>query len=209
MMPPLPELLLPDVAAWRAWLEENHATAAGVRLVLHKKGGEVTALTRAAALDEALCFGWIDGQAGSRDEGSYLLRFTPRRPGSAWSAINVGLVDRLLADGRMAAAGLAEVEAARADGRWDAAYAGAASAQLPPELVEAFAGHPVARAAYDRLNGTNRYALYYRIHTLKQAASKTRKAAEYVQMLEAGQAPYAQNGFQEAPKRARKPAAGS
>lgn len=209
MATPLPELLLPDAAAWRAWLERQHASSPGVRLVLHKKGGTVTSLTRAAALDEALCFGWIDGQAGSRDAGSYLLRFTPRRPGSAWSAINVGLVDRLVDQGRLAAPGAAEVDAARADGRWEAAYAGAATAQLPPELVEAFEGHPQAREAYDRLNGTNRYAVYYRVHTLKRAESKARKAAEFVAMLERGQAPYAQPGFTEAPKRARKPAAGT
>ncbi|WP_417234909.1 YdeI/OmpD-associated family protein [Arthrobacter sp.] len=209
MATPLPELLLPDAASWRDWLREHHATHAGVRLVVHKKGGAVTSLTRAAALDEALCFGWVDGQAGSRDAGSYLLRFTRRRRGSAWSAINVGPVGRLGAEGRMEGAGNAGGDAARAGGRWDAAYAGAASAQLPPELVEAFAGHPVAREAYDRLNGTNRFALYYRIHTLKRAESKVRKAAEYVAMLEAGQAPYAQQGFAEAPKRARTPAAGS
>lgn len=206
MASPLPELLLPDAAAWRAWLEEHHAASPGVRLVLHKKGGSATALTRTAALDEALCFGWIDGQAGSRDAGSYLLRFTPRRAGSAWSAINVGLVDRLVAEGRMAAAGIAEVEAARADGRWGAAYAGAASAQLPPELIAALKGHPDAQEAYGRLNGANRYALYYRIHTLKRDESKVRKAAEFVAMLDAGRAPHAQPGFEEAPKRPRKPA---
>lgn len=204
MASPLPELLVPDAATWRSWLEEHHASSPGVRLVLHKKGGAVTGLTRDAALDEALCFGWIDGQAGSRDDGSYLLRFTPRRPGGAWSAINVGLVDRLEREGRLTAAGIAEVEAARADGRWEAAYAGPASARLPPELVEALEGHPAAREAYDRLNGTNRYALYYRIHTLKRAESKVRKAAEFVAMLERGQAPYAQPGFDEAPKRLRK-----
>ena len=205
---PLPELLLPDAAAWRAWLEEHHATSPGVRLVLHKKGGTVTSLTRAAALDEALCFGWIDGQTGSRDAGSYLLRFTPRRPGSAWSAVNVGFVDRLAGGGRMAPAGAAEVDAARADGRWGAAYAGAATAQLPAELAAAFEGHPRAREAYGRLTRANRYALYYRIHTLKRPDSKSRKAADFVAMLERGQAPYAQQGFEEAPKRTRKPAAG-
>ncbi|WP_372699849.1 YdeI family protein [Arthrobacter sp. JSM 101049] len=204
MATPLPELLLPDAATWRTWLEEHHASSPGVRLVLHKKGGTVTGLTRAAALDEALCFGWIDGQAGSRDEESYLLRFTPRRPGSAWSAINVRLVDRLAGEGRMTAAGTAEVQAARTDGRWEAAYSGPASAQLPPELVEALEGHPVAQEACGRLNGTNRYALYYRIHTLKRPESKVRKAAEFVEMLERGQAPYAQPGFTEAPKRTRK-----
>ncbi|MGP5725525.1 YdeI/OmpD-associated family protein [Arthrobacter rhombi] len=197
----LPELLVPDAAVWREWLAEHHIEAAGVRLVLHKQGGKTTTLTRAAALDEALCFGWIDGQAGRRDEGSYLLRFTPRRSGSAWSAINVGLVDRLVAAGRMAPAGMAEVEAARADGRWDSAYVGQATAKLSEELSAALDANPAAGMAYARLNSTNRYALYYRIHTLKREESKTRKIAEFVAMLERGQAPYAQPGFAEAPKR--------
>lgn len=160
-------------------------------------------LTRAAALDEALCFGWIDGRAGRRDEGCYLLRFTPRRSGSAWSAINVGLVDRLVAEQRMAPAGRVEVEAARADGRWNSAYAGQAAARPSEELSAALEASPAAQAAYGRLNSTNRYALYYRIHALKRQESKNRKVAEFVAMLECGEAPYAQSGSAEAPKRVR------
>lgn len=199
----LPELLVPDAAAWRGWLEEHHADSPGVRLVLHKKGGAVTALTRAAALDEALCFGWIDGQTGRRDEGSYLLRFTPRRPGSAWSAINVGLVDRLAAEGRMAEAGLAAVRAAQSDGRWGAAYSGPASARLHDDLAAALEHNPEALAAYGRLNATNRYALYYRLQTLKRAASRERRIGEFVDMLARGEAPYEQPGFSAAAKRER------
>ncbi len=199
----LPELLVPDAVSWRAWLAQHHADAAGVRLVLHKKGGDATTLTRSAALDEALCFGWIDGRAGRRDEGSYLLRFTPRRSGSAWSAINVALVDRLVAEERMAPAGMVEVDAARANGRWDSAYVGQATAKPSEELSAALETSPAAQAAYGRLNSTNRYALYYRIHTLKRQESKTRKVAEFVAMLERGEAPYAQPGFDEAPKRVR------
>ena len=197
----LPELLVPDAAAWRDWLAEHHTEAAGVRLVLHKKGGEVTGLTRAEALDEALCFGWIDGQAGRRDEGSYLLRFTPRRSGSAWSAINVGLVDLLLDAGRMAQAGMVEVDAARADGRWENAYVGQAAAQPSAELSAALDANSAAGTAYTRLNSTNRYALYYRIHTLKREESKSRKIDEFVAMLERGEAPYAQPGFIKARQR--------
>ena len=116
----LPELLLPDAAAWRAWLAENHASSPGVWLVLTKKGGRVTELDYAAALDEALCFGWIDGQVGRRDEGSTRQRFTPRRSRSTWSRRNVEHIARLTAEGRLTPAGQAAVDAAKADGRWQA-----------------------------------------------------------------------------------------
>src|SRR3954451_12069710 len=127
----LPELLVPDAAGWRAWLADNHASSPGVWLVLTKKGGQVTRLDYAAALDEALCFGWIDGQVGRRDEGSMRQRFTPRRARSAWSKRNVEHIARLSAEGRMTPAGQAAVDAAQADGRWQAAYAGAAAAEFP------------------------------------------------------------------------------
>ena len=114
----LPELLVSDAAAWRKWLEENHDTSPGVRLVVGKKGGEVTALGYDVAVEEGLCFGWIDGQAGRRDEGSYRIRFTPRTKRSQWSRSNVERVARLEAAGRMSDAGRAAVDAAKADGRW-------------------------------------------------------------------------------------------
>lgn len=120
----LEELLVPDVAGWRAWLESHHSSSPGVWLVLHKRGGSVTSLTYPAAVEEALCFGWIDGQARRRDEGSSCLRMTPRRPRSMWSASNVERVARLEREGRMRDAGRAAVRAAQADGRWDRAYAG-------------------------------------------------------------------------------------
>uniref|UniRef100_UPI0035AB6D83 YdeI/OmpD-associated family protein n=1 Tax=Actinotalea sp. C106 TaxID=2908644 RepID=UPI0035AB6D83 len=118
----LPELLLPDAAAWHAWLREHHTESTGVWLVLHKKGGQVTSLTYAQALDEALCFGWIDGQARSRDAETSAQRMTPRRARSRWSARNVTHVERLEGEGRMQEAGRVQVRAAQADGRWDAAY---------------------------------------------------------------------------------------
>lgn len=118
----LPELLVPDAAAWRDWLADRHASAAGVWLVLHKKGGTVTSLTYADAVDEALCFGWIDGQAARRDDESYLQRMTPRRPRSPWSARNVDRVNRLEREQRMHESGRAAVRAAQEDGRWEAAY---------------------------------------------------------------------------------------
>ncbi len=114
----LPELLLPDAKSWRSWLEQNHGTSPGVRLVLKKRGGQVTSLDYEAALEEALCFGWIDGQGTKRDEQSWRVRFTPRTRRSHWSQRNIERVSRLETEGRMAAAGRAEVEAALADGRW-------------------------------------------------------------------------------------------
>lgn len=177
------ELLLPDPPAWRAWLEEHHADTPAVWLVLTKKGGTLTTLTWQTALDEALCFGWIDGQARRRDEQSSFQRFTPRGPKSRWSLRNVEHIDRLEREGRMTAAGRAAVEAAKADGRWEAAYAGPATAETPPELLAAIAAVPEAQAMYDVLTSQNRYALYHRITSLKTEAARARRIEEYVAML--------------------------
>ena len=177
------ELLLPDPPAWRAWLEERHANTPAVWLVLTKKGGTLTTLTWQTALDEALCFGWIDGQARRRDEQSSFQRFTPRGPKSRWSLRNVEHIDRLEREGRMTAAGRAAVEAAKADGRWEAAYAGPATAETPPDLLAAIAAVPEAQAMYDVLTSQNRYALYHRITSLKTEAARARRIEEYVAML--------------------------
>lgn len=194
----LEELLVPDAAAWRTWLEANHRDSPGVWLVLHKKGGGVTGLDYDAALDEALCFGWIDGQVIKRDAGSYSQRMTRRTPKSPWSARNVGHVARLEAEGRMTEAGRAAVESAKADGRWEIAYGGQATAEVPPDLAAAIAAVPEAQAMFDVLTSVNRYALIYRTNSVKQAATRERKIAGYVQMLARGETPYPQK---------RKPAA--
>jgi uncharacterized protein YdeI (YjbR/CyaY-like superfamily) len=183
----LPELLVPDAAAWRAWLIEHHADEPGVWLVLTKKGGRVTELDYAAALDEALCFGWIDGQVGRRDEQTMRQRFTPRRARSAWSRRNVEHIARLIAAGRMAPAGLAAVEAARNDGRWEAAYAGQATAEIPADLAAALAADERARRMWDRLTSQNRYAITYRLGQLKRADTRARKVADFVAMLARGE----------------------
>ena len=177
------ELLLPDPPAWRDWLEEHHADTPAVWLVLTKKGGTLTTLTWQTALDEALCFGWIDGQARRRDEQSSFQRFTPRGPKSRWSLRNVEHIARLEGEGRMTAAGRAAVEAAKADGRWEAAYAGPATAETPPDLLAAIAAVPEAQAMYDVLTSQNRYALYHRITSLKTEAARARRIEEYVAML--------------------------
>jgi uncharacterized protein YdeI (YjbR/CyaY-like superfamily) len=190
--PPGIELLLPDAAAWRAWLAENHDSVPAVWLVLTKKGGTVTALDYAGALDEALCFGWIDGQTRRRDEETTFQRFTPRGPRSRWSARNVEHVARLTEEGRMTAAGQAAVDAAKADGRWEAAYAGSATAETPPDLLAALAENPAAQAMFDALTAQNRYALYHRLTGLKTEAARARRVEEYVAMLARGETIYPQ-----------------
>jgi uncharacterized protein YdeI (YjbR/CyaY-like superfamily) len=179
----LEELLVPDAAAWRAWLEEHHADTPGVWLVLTKKGGTVTALNRDAALDEALCFGWIDGQARSRDAETSYQRMTPRTARSRWSQVNVGLVARLEAEGRMAPAGRAAVDAAKADGRWEAAYAPPSTAVVPEDLAAAIAANPDARAMFDVLTSANRFALIHRLGAVKRAETRERKIVQFVEML--------------------------
>ncbi len=193
----LEELLVSDAAQWRDWLADNHADSPGVWLVLHKKGGEVTGLDYAAALDEALCVGWIDGQVGRRDGGSYRQRFTPRRPKSPWSARNVGHIARLSAEGRLTAAGQAAVDAAKADGRWQAAYAGPAAAELPEDFRVAIAANPAAQQMFDVLTSANRYAFTWRIGQAKRAETRAKRIAQYVDMLARGETLHPQRKMRE------------
>ena len=179
----LDELIVADAEALRAWLMANHATSAGVWLALTRKGGTVTTLTWQQAVDEALCFGWIDGQARKRDEGSSWRRFTPRRPRSVWSQRNVANVARLEAAGLMLPAGRAAVDAAKADGRWAVAYAPPSQAEVPADLRAAIAADPAAEAMFDVLTRTNRFALIGRVQAAKRAETRTRKIAECVAML--------------------------
>lgn len=184
----LPELIVVDAAAWRAWLDEHDRDPHGVWLVLARKGTrEPTRLTYGAALEEALCHGWIDGQVRRRDELTYGQRFTPRRPRSAWSRRNVGIAERLIAEGRMGETGLAAVQAARADGRWERAYAGQAQAEVPADLAAALAGSPAAAATFAALTAQNRYAMIYRLAALRRAETRERRVREYVEMLERGE----------------------
>lgn len=187
----LPELIVADAVAWREWLEEPHPS--GVWLVLAKKGtDQPTSLTYDQALDEALCRGWIDGQARRRDDATYLQRFTPRRPKSQWSSRNVDHVARLAADGRMQPAGWSEVERAKADGRWEAAYSGPAGIVVPSDLAAALAAEPAAQAMFEILTSQNRYAVIRRVESLKRADSRVRRIEQYVAMLAGGQTLYPQ-----------------
>jgi uncharacterized protein YdeI (YjbR/CyaY-like superfamily) len=189
----LPELTLVDAAAWRAWLREHNASQPGVWLVLAKKGTtEPTSLNYDQALEEALCHGWIDGQARRRDEATYRQRFTPRRKKSPWSQRNVGIVTRLTREGRMHPAGVAVVERAKADGRWDAAYAGQAGIEMPPDLAEALNSEPRAQAMFDILTSQNRFAVIYRIEGAKRPETRARRIEQFVTMLARGDTIYPQ-----------------
>jgi len=190
---PVPELLVPDAAAWRAWLAEHHADPAGVRLVLAKKGVvEPTRLTYAQALAEALCFGWIDGQVGRRDDRTHFQRFTHRRARSRWSQTNVVSAEALIAAGRMRPPGLAEVERARADGRWAGAYAGSSSIEVPADLQAALDAAPAAARMFSRLSRQNRYAILFRLSAVMRPATRARKIEQYVAMLARGETIYPQ-----------------
>lgn len=180
----LPELIVDDAAAWREWLREHQKNPLGVRLVLAKKGTTLpTTLSYEQALEEALSQGWIDGQRLPRDEATYRIRFTPRRSRSPWSARNVDIVARLEWEGRMQPAGLAEVERAKADGRWDAAYAGQAAIVVPADLASALAAEPQAAAMFEILTRQNRFAVLYRVESAKRADTRARRIEQYVAML--------------------------
>ncbi|MFC3500934.1 YdeI family protein [Micromonospora krabiensis] len=179
----LDELIVGDAEALHAWLSANHATSPGVWLALTRKGGTVTTLTWQQAVDEALCFGWIDGQARKRDRESSWIRFTPRRPRSSWSQRNVARVAELEAQGRVTPAGRAAVEAAKADGRWAAAYAPPSEAEVPADLLAAIAAEPAAQAMFDVLTSANRFSLIHRLNAVKRAQTRERKIAEFVAML--------------------------
>jgi uncharacterized protein YdeI (YjbR/CyaY-like superfamily) len=183
-----PELTVADAGAWRAWLAGNHADPTGVWLVLAKRGTtEPTSLSYAQALEEALSHGWIDGQTRRRDEATYVQRFTPRRLRSRWSKRNVAIAERLIAEGRMHPAGVAEVERAQADGRWQEAYAGSAAAEVPQDLQAALDADARAQAAFATLTSQNRYAVIYRIESLRRADSRARRIEQYVAMLARGE----------------------
>jgi uncharacterized protein YdeI (YjbR/CyaY-like superfamily) len=188
-----PPLLVPDVGAWRAWLAEHHETSAGVWLTLAKKGTtEPTRLTYDEALDEALCHGWIDGQVRRLDERTYRQRFTPRRARSSWSARNVSIVERLAGEGRMQPAGVAAVERAKSDGRWDAAYAGQATIAMPDDLAAALRAEPAAQAMFEILTSQNRYSVLLRIGNAKRPDTRARRIERFVSMLARGETPHPQ-----------------
>lgn len=177
-------------AEWEAWLEEHHATESAVWLRLAKKGSGVATVTREEAVEIALCYGWIDGQARTQDEVYWLLRFTPRTRRSKWSQINCEMAEALILAGRMKPAGLAAVEAAKADGRWDAAYASPSRMEVPEDLRAALQRNPAAEEAFRALDSRNRYAILYRIHDAKKPETRTRRIEKFVDMLARGEKIY-------------------
>jgi len=186
----LPVLAFPDQSALEAWLDAEHATAPGLYVKIAKKGAGVPSVNWEQMVEVLLCFGWIDGRANRLDDRFYLQRITPRRPRSVWSQKNVATVERLIAEGRMRPAGLAAVDAAKADGRWERAYAGPATITMPDDLAAALDGEPAARAAYDALDGQNRYAVLHRVHTAATPTTRAKRIAALVQMLADGDRPH-------------------
>jgi uncharacterized protein YdeI (YjbR/CyaY-like superfamily) len=168
---------------WGAWLSTYHLTSSGVWLRLAKKGAEATSITYVEALEVALCYGWIDGQKKGESEHYWLQKFTPRSARSIWSKINREKALRLIQEGRMQPAGLAEIERAKADGRWDAAYDSQRSATVPADLQAALDGNQQAKVFFDTLNSQNRYAILFRIQTAKKAETRAKRIQQFVEML--------------------------
>jgi uncharacterized protein YdeI (YjbR/CyaY-like superfamily) len=175
---------------WEAWLETEHATARGLWLKFAKKGAGVDSVTYAEAVEGALCYGWIDGQASSVDERFWLQRFTPRAPRSKWSQINCDRVEALQRQGRLRPAGLAQVERARQDGRWAAAYEPPSRSTVPDDLQRALDASPAARAAFDALDSRNRYAILYRLRDARKPETRARRLDQFVTMLREGRKLY-------------------
>jgi uncharacterized protein YdeI (YjbR/CyaY-like superfamily) len=173
-------------AEFRAWLAENHTTATEIGIVLHKKASRKPTMTWSEAVDQALCFGWIDGQKKPFDAQSWLQRFTPRRPKSAWSKINTGHVARLTKAGTMTAAGLAAVAAAKADGRWQAAYASQRNAGPPDDFLKELGKNKKAKAFFETLNKANVYAIVYRLQTAKKPETRARRMEVILAMMAQG-----------------------
>jgi len=180
----LPIMAFADAGALERWFDAQPADSPGLWIKFAKAGSGVASVSKAQAIDAALCHGWLDGQLDKYDERFFLVRFTPRRARSKWSEVNVKRAGELVAEGRMREGGLAQIAAAKADGRWDAAYAPASKAQVPPDLQAALDASPEAAAFFATLRGANRYAILYRIEAVKKPETRARKIAEFVAMLE-------------------------
>ena len=185
-----PQLPFASDAEWEAWLEAHHANPDGVWVKIAKKGSGIASVAYPEVLDTAICFGWIDGRRNAVDDQYFLQRFTPRRARSRWSKINREKAEALIASGRMRPAGLAEVERAKADGRWEAAYAGQAQITVPDDLQRELDARPGAAAFFAQLNSQNRYAILYRLHDAKRPQTRARRLEKFVAMLEAGETIY-------------------
>jgi uncharacterized protein YdeI (YjbR/CyaY-like superfamily) len=183
----LPTIPFASSAEWEQWLEDNHTESEGVWIKMAKKGADIESVRYPEVLESALCFGWIDARRQALDERYFLQRFTPRRPRSRWSRINREKAEQLIADGRMRPAGLTEVQRAKADGRWKAAYEGQKRSTVPDDLQRELDARPKAKAFFAELSSQNRYAIIYRLHDAKKPETRARRLAKFVAMLEAGE----------------------
>lgn len=181
--PEQPLLLFESTSDWEAWLKENHENSAGVRLQIAKKGSGHTSVTYAEALDVALCYGWIDGQKLPMDDKFFIQKFTPRRAKSVWSKVNTEKVEQLIKQGRMQPAGVKQIEVAKADGRWDAAYASQKNMEIPEDFQAELDNNSEAKAFFDTLNKTNRFAIYFRITTAKKPETRRARIEKFIEIL--------------------------
>lgn len=184
-------LTFPTQAKFRAWLEKNHSKEPGLWIRYAKKGSGIKTMVYAEAVEVALCYGWIDGKVRTVDENYYVQRFTPRRKQSKWSRINRDKAEALIAAGKMKPAGLAEVERAKDDGRWDAAYEPAAKMPVPDDFLSALKKEPKALKFFEEeLNKSNRYAILFQIHDAKKPETRARRIAKFVEMMQKGEKLY-------------------
>src|SRR5579875_2729412 len=183
----LPILPFATQQEWEAWLAEHHTKTTGLWLKLAKREAGIPSITYAEALESALCYGWIDGQKASFDDQFWLQKFTPRRPKSIWSKVNCEKATALIAAGRMQPAGLRQIEAAKADGRWDAAYGSQSKITIPPDFQSELDKNPQAQAFFSTLDSANRYAILFRIETAKRTETRTARIQKFIEMLSKGE----------------------
>lgn len=186
----LPIRAFSSIRLWRAWLDRNHRQCEGLWVKLAKKASAAETISYEEARDHAIAFGWIDGLRNSIDDQYYAIRFTPRRKRSKWSQINRAVAERLIASDEMTAAGLEQVEAARQDGRWEAAYAGAATIEMHPDLERALKKNPAAKRFFATVSGANRYAVLFGVHDAKRPETRARRIEKLVAMLARGDVPH-------------------
>jgi uncharacterized protein YdeI (YjbR/CyaY-like superfamily) len=179
----LPILPFSTPKDWEIWLQEHHTEINGLWLKLAKKGASDPTLSYAEALDIALCYGWIDGQKAAFDEQYWLQKFTPRRAKSIWSKVNCGKVEALIAEGKMQPAGLRQIELAKADGRWEQAYASQSSIEIPVDFQSELDKNPQAQQFFSTLNSSNRYSFLFRIHTAKNPETRSARIQKFIEML--------------------------
>ncbi|MGO4291611.1 YdeI/OmpD-associated family protein [Chitinophaga sp. RAB17] len=179
----IPELSFETQQQWEKWLKSNHTQTEGIWLIIYKKNSKIPSINYDQALEEALCYGWIDGIKKSKDEVSFLQKFTPRRAKSIWSEKNTKHIERLTAEGRMKPAGIAQVEAAKADGRWENAYAAGSKATIPEDFMAALKKNKKALAFFDTLNKQNLFAIYFRLQNAKKPETRAKRITTFIEML--------------------------